>query len=101
MQWTALDIPDRETPVGAPGIGEAPVGAGFGAVVNAIAADCAGREDGDPEPERRAGGGRGAVFRGARDRDHPDDGAAAGGTPHGDPDPADVGGAAVLLREGA
>jgi CO/xanthine dehydrogenase Mo-binding subunit len=38
MQWAALDIPDPETPVGARGIGEAPVGAGFGAVVNAIAA---------------------------------------------------------------
>jgi CO/xanthine dehydrogenase Mo-binding subunit len=38
MQWTALDIPDPETPVGARGVGEAPVGAGFGAVVNAVAA---------------------------------------------------------------
>jgi CO/xanthine dehydrogenase Mo-binding subunit len=38
MQWAALDIPDPETPVGARGVGEAPVGAGFGAVVNAIAA---------------------------------------------------------------
>jgi len=38
MRWAALDIPDPETPVGARGIGEAPVGAGFGAVVNAIAA---------------------------------------------------------------
>ena len=36
MQWTALDIADPETPVGARGIGEAPVGSGFGAVVNAI-----------------------------------------------------------------
>jgi CO/xanthine dehydrogenase Mo-binding subunit len=34
----ALYIPDPETPVGARGVGEAPVGAGFGAVVNAIAA---------------------------------------------------------------
>lgn len=38
MQWAAVDIPDPETPVGARGVGEAPVGAGFGAVVNAIAA---------------------------------------------------------------
>ncbi len=38
MQWAALDMPDPETPVGARGVGEAPVGAGFGAVVNAIAA---------------------------------------------------------------
>jgi CO/xanthine dehydrogenase Mo-binding subunit len=38
MQWAALDVPDPETPVGARGVGEAPVGAGFGAVVNAIAA---------------------------------------------------------------
>jgi CO/xanthine dehydrogenase Mo-binding subunit len=38
LQWAALDIPDPETPVGARGVGEAPVGAGFGAVVNAIAA---------------------------------------------------------------
>lgn len=38
MQVAALDIPDPETPVGARGVGEAPVGAGFGAVVNAIAA---------------------------------------------------------------
>ncbi len=38
VQWAALDIPDPESPVGARGVGEAPVGAGFGAVVNAIAA---------------------------------------------------------------
>jgi CO/xanthine dehydrogenase Mo-binding subunit len=38
MQWAALDIADPETPVGVRGVGEAPVGAGFGAVVNAIAA---------------------------------------------------------------
>jgi len=38
MQWAALDIPDPETPVGARGMGESPVGAGFGAVVNAISA---------------------------------------------------------------
>ena len=38
MQWAALDIADPETPVGARGVGEAPVGAGFGAIVNAISA---------------------------------------------------------------
>jgi xanthine dehydrogenase molybdenum-binding subunit len=34
----ALDIPDPETPIGAKGVGEPPVGAGYGAVLNAIAA---------------------------------------------------------------
>ena len=38
MRWAAVELPDPETPVGARGVGEAPVGAGFGAVVNAIAA---------------------------------------------------------------
>jgi CO/xanthine dehydrogenase Mo-binding subunit len=33
----ALDIADPETPVGARGVGEPPVGAGYGAVLNAIA----------------------------------------------------------------
>jgi CO/xanthine dehydrogenase Mo-binding subunit len=37
MQAAALDIPDPETPVGARGVGEPPVGAGYGAVMNAIA----------------------------------------------------------------
>ena len=46
MQSAALDIPDPETPVGARGVGEAPVGAGFGAVVNAIA-DAVGGADND------------------------------------------------------
>jgi xanthine dehydrogenase molybdenum-binding subunit len=36
LQATALDIPDPETPVGARGVGEPPVGAGYGAVLNAI-----------------------------------------------------------------
>jgi CO/xanthine dehydrogenase Mo-binding subunit len=36
MRATALNIPDPETPVGARGVGEPPVGAGFGAVLNAI-----------------------------------------------------------------
>jgi CO/xanthine dehydrogenase Mo-binding subunit len=38
MQATALEIPDPETPVGAKGVGEPPVGAGYGAVLNAISA---------------------------------------------------------------
>ncbi len=38
MKFAALDIPDPETPVGARGIGEPPVGAGYGAVLNALAA---------------------------------------------------------------
>ncbi len=37
MQAVALGIPDPETPVGAKGVGEPPVGAGYGAVLNAIA----------------------------------------------------------------
>ena len=36
MQWDALDIPDPETPIGARGIGEPPVGAGCMAVLNAL-----------------------------------------------------------------
>jgi CO/xanthine dehydrogenase Mo-binding subunit len=39
----ALDIPDRETPVGARGIGEPPVGAGCNAILNALA-DAVGDE---------------------------------------------------------
>ena len=38
MQWAAVEIADPQTPVGARGVGESPVGAGFGAVANAIAA---------------------------------------------------------------
>ena len=37
MEWAALDIPDPETPVGVRGVGEPPVGAGFAAVLNAVA----------------------------------------------------------------
>src|SRR5687767_2633471 len=37
LQAVALDIADPETPVGARGVGEPPVGAGYGAVLNAIA----------------------------------------------------------------
>jgi CO/xanthine dehydrogenase Mo-binding subunit len=36
MRATALNIADPDTPVGARGVGEPPVGAGFGAVLNAI-----------------------------------------------------------------
>jgi xanthine dehydrogenase molybdenum-binding subunit len=36
MQWTALDIPDPETPVGARGVGEPPVAGGCAAVLNAL-----------------------------------------------------------------
>ena len=37
MQWATVDIPDPETPVGARGIGEPPVGAGCASILNAIA----------------------------------------------------------------
>jgi CO/xanthine dehydrogenase Mo-binding subunit len=37
MPTVALDMADPETPVGARGVGEPPVGAGYGAVLNAIA----------------------------------------------------------------
>ena len=37
MAWTSADLPDPFNPVGCKGIGEAPVGAGAGAVLNAIA----------------------------------------------------------------
>jgi CO/xanthine dehydrogenase Mo-binding subunit len=37
MRHGAVDIPDPETPVGARGVGEPPVGAGLGAVLSAIA----------------------------------------------------------------
>jgi CO/xanthine dehydrogenase Mo-binding subunit len=36
MQWTALEIPDPETPVGARGVGEPPVGGGCASVLNAL-----------------------------------------------------------------
>ena len=37
MHTDAVGLPDPETPVGARGVGEPPVGAGYGAVLNAIA----------------------------------------------------------------
>jgi CO/xanthine dehydrogenase Mo-binding subunit len=43
MHCDALNIPDPETPVGARGVGEPPVGAGYGAVLSAIA-DAVGDE---------------------------------------------------------
>jgi xanthine dehydrogenase molybdenum-binding subunit len=36
MQWDALNIPDPETPVGARGCGEPPVGGGCAAILNAL-----------------------------------------------------------------
>ncbi len=36
MKWAALDIPDPETPVGARGIGEPPVGGGCAVILNAV-----------------------------------------------------------------
>ncbi|HZR26971.1 MAG TPA: xanthine dehydrogenase family protein molybdopterin-binding subunit [Vicinamibacterales bacterium] len=36
MQTLSLDIADPETPVGARGVGEPPVGAGYGSIMNAI-----------------------------------------------------------------
>ena len=36
MQWAAVGIPDPETPVGARGIGEPPVGSACAAILNAI-----------------------------------------------------------------
>jgi CO/xanthine dehydrogenase Mo-binding subunit len=43
MRWDAVNIPDPETPVGARGIGEPPVGAGACAVLNALS-DAVGDE---------------------------------------------------------
>jgi xanthine dehydrogenase molybdenum-binding subunit len=36
MQWAALDTPDPESPVGARGVGEPPVGGGCASVLNAL-----------------------------------------------------------------
>jgi xanthine dehydrogenase molybdenum-binding subunit len=38
FKFAAVGLPDPETPVGARGVGEPPVGAAYGAVLNAIAA---------------------------------------------------------------
>ena len=53
------------------------------------------------ERGRRAGGRRRGLLRRPGHRHHADDGAAAGRAADGDPDSGDVGGRAVLLREGA
>ena len=37
MKWAAVDLPDPQTPVGAKGIGEPPIGAGAAAVASAVA----------------------------------------------------------------
>jgi CO/xanthine dehydrogenase Mo-binding subunit len=37
LEGTAVDIPDPETPTGVRGVGEPPVGAAYGAIMNAIA----------------------------------------------------------------
>jgi CO/xanthine dehydrogenase Mo-binding subunit len=37
MKWNALNIPDPETPVGARGCGEPPVGGGCASITNALA----------------------------------------------------------------
>jgi CO/xanthine dehydrogenase Mo-binding subunit len=36
MDWAAVEIPDPETPIGARGIGEPPVGGGCAAILNAL-----------------------------------------------------------------
>ena len=36
MRWNALNIPDPETPIGARGVGEPPVGGGCASILNAI-----------------------------------------------------------------
>jgi xanthine dehydrogenase molybdenum-binding subunit len=36
MQWGAVELPDPETPIGARGIGEPPVGGGCAAILNAL-----------------------------------------------------------------
>jgi len=36
MRWEALNLPDPETPVGARGIGEPPVGSGCASILNAL-----------------------------------------------------------------
>ena len=37
MKWGAVGLPDPQTPVGAKGIGEPPVGAGSAAITSAVA----------------------------------------------------------------
>jgi CO/xanthine dehydrogenase Mo-binding subunit len=50
MAWSAAELPDPFNPLGAKGIGEAPVGAGAGAVLNAISDALGGRVDFNRSP---------------------------------------------------
>ena len=50
LSWSAADLPDPFNPVGCKGIGEAPVGAGAGAVLNAITDALGGRVDFNRSP---------------------------------------------------
>ena len=50
MAWSASDNPDPFNPLGAKGIGEAPVGAGAGAVLNAISDALGGNVDFNRSP---------------------------------------------------
>jgi CO/xanthine dehydrogenase Mo-binding subunit len=43
FNFAAVNLPDPETPVGARGVGESPVGCGMGAILNALA-DAVGDE---------------------------------------------------------
>ena len=61
MAWATVDLPDPETPVGARGIGEPPVGAGACAVLNAIS-DALGDDivpAGSGDARHDSGGARG------------------------------------------
>src|SRR5581483_9447964 len=87
-------VPRRGVGVGGTLRGGEPVGHGAGA-------RGARRADGHPERARRTRGQRGGLLRRPGDRHHADDGAAAGRGADVDPHSGDVGGRAVLLREGA
>ena len=50
MAWSAAELPDPFNPLGAKGIGEAPVGAGAGAVLNAISDALGGNVDFNRSP---------------------------------------------------
>ena len=50
MGWSAAELPDPFNPLGAKGIGEAPVGAGAGAVLNAISDALGGNVDFNRSP---------------------------------------------------
>ena len=53
LGWNAAELPDPFNPVGCKGIGEAPVGAGAGAVLNAIADALGGNVDFNRSPIMR------------------------------------------------